>query len=160
MGAVKGIIRLVLTGSLAAALVTSCDMQAAPQTDTYTVYKLMCCTKADTGHVWVPGTTVLLHWDVQTVTRTGGQPSHAVTITAVLTGPFTDVSALQQTSNASETVTGSIIASDPTLPPPTPPITTFVLPPTLPPGYYQLNLNWDYGGGPTGARTIVRVGAN
>ncbi len=160
MGAVKGIFRWVLAGCLAGTLVTSCDATAAPQTDTYTVYQLTCCTKADTEQVWLPGTKVILHWGVQTVTRTVGQPSHAVTITAVLTGPFADPSALQQVSNASETVTGSIITSDPTLPPPTPPITTFVLPPTLPPGYYLLNLNWDYGGGPTGARTIVRVGAH
>jgi hypothetical protein len=122
---------------------------------TYTAYNLTCCTQADIDRLWQPGTTVELHWMVESRTRikvldqvlfdVSSPPDHRVVITADLTG--------------AATVHGSVIAMDDRTPPSTTPVTTFLLPTDLPPGYYNLGLYWSYRDGGIGDPTnLVRVG--
>ena len=80
-------------------------------------------------------------------------------------GPNSDLAALKQlvlTEHANgddPAVQGSVIAMDDRTPPPTTPVTTFLLPTDLPPGYYDLYLICEYGDGGSGdPRNIVRVG--
>ena len=74
-------------------------------------------------------------------------------------GPYSGVTALKQASSAAHAVQGSTITMDDRTPPPTAQVTTLLLPADLRPGYYNLNLKWDFGGGSSaGAGSVVRVG--
>jgi hypothetical protein len=133
-------------------------------------YSLTCCTQADINRPWQPGTTVDLHWTVASDNLFDRvfdkNPTHKVFITALLSGPYSDLAGLKQIilvagagAGGSSAVHGSVIAMDDRTRPSTTPVTTFVLPADLPPGYYDLVLIWEDGNGGTGDPTnIVRVG--
>jgi hypothetical protein len=141
-----------------------------PSLVTDSTYGLTCCTQADINRAWQPGTTIDLHWTVESDNLFhrvfDKNPTHKVFITAQLSGPYSDLAGLKQiilTGGAgapgSATVNGSDIAMDDRTRPSTTPVTTFVLPADLPPGYYDLLLYWEDGNGGTGDPTIiVRVG--
>lgn len=151
-------LRWALALYLAVTLVTACGLPG-PNPVTYTAYQLTCCTKADIDRLWQPGTTVGLHWIVETASRTTIKPTHKVIIAAVLMGPYSEVTTLKQANGATHAVKGSIITTDDRTPSPIAQVTTFFLPPDLPPGYYKLNLKWDFGDGSSaGASSVVRVG--
>jgi hypothetical protein len=152
----------VVSGALLAFLVTD------------TGYDVTCCTQADIDRPWQPGTTVELHWTVETdspnlpdrVFDRFENPTHKVSITAVLSGPYSDRAAVNHAIQQGPTgdiptvtVLGSVTAMDDRTRPSTAPVTTFVLPADLPAGYYDLTLLWEDGNGGIGdPRNIVRVG--
>ena len=151
-------LRWALALLLAGTLVTACGLPGTSAV-TYTAYQLTCCTKADFDRPWQPGTTVQLHWIVETARRTTIKPTHKVVLTAVLVGPYSDVTTLKRASRVTHAVQGSIITSDDRTAPATDQVTTLLLPADLPHGYYRLNLKWDFGGGNSaGASSIVSVG--
>ena len=158
----KRVLRWTLVLLLPATLLSACWL---PGRTTYTAFNLTCCTKADLDRLWQPGTTVELHWMVESASVSKLNPTHRVSITAVLGGPYSDQDALkraiQQTPSgeATHAVQGSVIAMDDRAPPPTRPVTTFLLPTDLPPGYYDLTLIWvDQDGGTLDPLRSVRVG--
>ena len=138
-------------------------------------YSLTCCTQADINRPWQPGTTVDLHWTVESDNLLDRafdkceKPTHKVSITAFLSGPYSgDLAGLKQIiltggtlagEPTGATVHGSVIAMDDRTRPSTTPVTTFVLPADLPPGYYDITLIWEDGtGGTVDPTNIVRVG--
>ena len=143
---------------------------------TDSTYSLTCCTQADINRPWQPGTNVDLHWTVESESGANllldrvfeTNPTHKVSITALLSGPYSDLAGVKQNIQggsplgdhpATADVHGSVIAMDDRTRPSTTPVTTFVLPADLPPGYYDLILLWEDGNGGTGDPTnIVRVG--
>jgi hypothetical protein len=142
---------------------------------TDTGYDVTCCTQADIDQLWQPGTTMELHWTVVSdssynlpdrVFDRFENPTHKVFVTAFLSGPYSDPAAIKQimlTGGASaggiSDVRGSVTALDDRTRPSTAPVTTFVLPTDLTPGYYDLSLMWQDGnGGTVDPRNIVRVG--
>ena len=156
-GAVRRIVRWTLAFWLAGTVVTACGLPH-PNAVTYTAYQLTCCTKADVDQLWSPGTTVDLHWIVETASKTTINPTHKVVIAAVLAGPFSDATTLKHSAGATHAVQGSDLTFDDRTPPPDAEVTTFLLPPDLPPGYYSLNLKWDFGDGSSAAgSSVVRV---
>ena len=140
-------------------------MWLVPGLVTDSPYGLTCCTQADINRPWrpwQPGTTVDLHWTVESESGANlldrvfdkfENPTHKVFITALLSGPYSDL------AGDHPAVHGSVIAMDDRTRPSTTPVTTFVLPADLPPGYYDLILIWEDGNGGTGdPHNIVRVG--
>ena len=141
---------------------------------TDTGYDVTCCTHADIDRPWQPGTTVDLHWTVESdssnvldrVFDRFENPTHKVSIRAVLSGPYSDRAAVNQAiqpgpagDNPTVTVLGSVTPMDDRTRPSTTPVTKFVLPADLPAGYYDLTLLWEDGNGGTGdSSNIVRVG--
>jgi hypothetical protein len=151
-------LRSALALLLPVAFVTACG-SPGPTAVTYTGYYLTCCTQADLDQPWQPGTTVELTWIVKSASRTTVNPTHQAVASAALTGPYKDVATLKLASGATHTVQGSAVAMDDRTAPPTTPVTTFVLPADLPPGFYNLNVKWDYGDGSLAeGGSIVRVG--
>ena len=144
-----------------------------PRVFTDSPYSLTCCTQADINRPWQPGTTVDLHWTVESQSGANlfdrvfdkfENPTHQVYIRAFLSGPCT-VAGLKQIIRTGPcpgddySVQGSVIAMDDRTRPSPVPVTTFVLPADLPPGYYDLTLIWADGNGGIGdPRNIVRVG--
>jgi hypothetical protein len=142
----------------AGTLMTGCGM-LGPSPVTYTIYGLTCCAKADVEQVWQPGKEVDLHWIVESSTTTTVNPNHNVVITATLMGPYSDIPTLKRAIGATRTVQGTVIEMDDRVPPPDPAVSIFLLPADLPPGYYNLAFNTDFGGGNSaGGASIVRVG--
>ena len=135
-------------------------------------YSLTCCTRADINRPWQPGTTVDLHWTVKSDNLLDlvfdTNPTHKGFITALLSGPYSDLAGLKQSiltgtpagdHPAATSLHGSVIAMDDRTRPSTTPVTTFLLPTDLPPGYYNLGLYWSYRDGGIGDPTnFVRVG--
>jgi len=58
-------------------------------------YEYSCCQDSDLGAVHHPGEAVTLHWIVTAAPPTGTATAVPVTSSAVLTGPFPDVSTLK-----------------------------------------------------------------
>jgi hypothetical protein len=125
---------------------------------------LTCCTRADLDRLWQPGTTVELRWKVESAIVSKLNPTHRVSTTANLSGPYSDPAAVNQaiqrgSAGVMSSVQGSFIDMDDRAPPPTTPVTTFLLPADLPPGYYDLTLIWvDQDGDTIDPLRSVRVG--
>src|SRR5256885_7916727 len=88
--AVMRVMRRALAVVLPLTLLAACG-SPGPQPVTYTGYYLTCCVQADVDQVWQPNTTVDLHWIVESSVRTTVNPTHRVTATAALLGPYADV---------------------------------------------------------------------
>ena len=158
-GALGRLVHWTLALLLLATLVTACALPG-PTTVTYTAYRLTCCTQTDIDQVWRPGTTVELHWIVETSKATTVNPTHKLVTSATLLGPYSDVTTLKQAIGGTHAVQGSIITTDDRTPPDAGTVSTFLLPPDLPSGYYKLNIKSDFGdGGSAGGSSIVRVGS-
>lgn len=143
-----------------ASLLAACG-SLGPQPITYTAFQLTCCAKADIDQPWRPGTAVQLHWIIQQAPRTTTNPSHTVTISTVLTGPYPSVESLKASNVAARTVTGSVIQFDDRIRPNAEVATTFALPADLPAGFYRLDIKWDFGdGNSAGSGTVVQVGGS
>ena len=89
------------------------------RSNTYTAYNLTCCTKADIDRLWQPGTSVELHWMVESASVSKLNPTHRVSITANLSGPYSDQDSLkraiqQEIENplAKEILAGKFMAGD------------------------------------------------
>jgi hypothetical protein len=167
-------VRRVLRWTLVLLPATVLSVWLVPRLVTESPYSLTCCTQADINRPWQPGTTVDLHWTVESQSGANlldrvfdkfENPTHKVFVTAFLSGPYSDLAGLKQIIRTcpcpagDHSVQGSVIAMDDRTRPPTTPVTTFVLPADLPPGYYDLTLIWEDANGGTGdSHNIVRVG--
>src|SRR5229473_3226770 len=139
----------VTSSALALLLVAACGV-TGPNPVTYTAYQLTCCTQA--------GAEVDLHWTVESGTKTTVNPTHKVVVVVTLTGPYADVVTLKQAKGGTHVVQGSVITMDDRVPPAEPAVSIFLLPADLPPGYYNLAFNTDFGGGNSaGGASVVRV---
>jgi hypothetical protein len=139
-------------------LVAACSI-AGPTPTNYTAYQLTCCTQADIERDWQPGTSMNLHWIVQTAHVTTVNPTHRVVITAKLQGPHSDASNLKQSPAGGYDVSGSTITIDDRVPPSPETVMTFTLPAALPTGLYNLAIKWDLGDGSSAeGGSVVRVG--
>jgi hypothetical protein len=142
---------LVLTPLILAA----CGNAAQP-VGTYPTYRFTCCTGSDIKQVWHSGQTVDLHFMVETGPLTPDSAEHSLVLSASLSGAYADVATLKKAGGPA-LIQGPVIKT--TDRNPTPPLLSFVLPPDLPPGFYNLTIKWDSGGGnywSTGS--IVQVG--
>ena len=125
----------------------------------YTAFQLTCCTQADIDQLWQPGSTVELHWTVETSRVTTTDATHNALIVVTLSGPFPDVTTLKKSHGATNILQGSIIRMDDRTAPDPVPVTTFFLPADLPTGFYKLDFKTDFGGGGSeGGESVVRVG--
>ena len=80
---------------------------------------------------------------------------HAITLTAVLSGPFPSVAALKAGGTHSETlVASSLRVSDRT---PVSPVSTIALPTDVAAGWYNLVITIKAAGGNTGSATVIQV---
>jgi hypothetical protein len=90
-------------GSAAAALLavavlgTGCTSQSPVVGVQHARYEYSCCQDSDLGTLHHPGEEITLHWIVTAEPPTGFTTAVPVTLSAVLTGPFPDVSTLKTT---------------------------------------------------------------
>jgi hypothetical protein len=129
---------------MAATLLAGCASERNPDAVTYTGYYLICCTKGDIERLWQPGARVDLQLIPASSTRTTVNPTHKAKGTALLMGPYTDMTAANQVSDRIHVVHGSVITMDDRLKP-SAAFITLQLPADLPIGYYKLVTKWDFG---------------
>lgn len=125
----------ILLGTASAGCESSGPLVSAPQI-TFT-----CCSASITAKPWHPGQHLLIHWTEQGYTRAASGKKVAITLTAVLTGPYRTVMMLKA-ANARRLDSSRIIAS--ALPiaitrvTPTPPVSVIAIPAGAAPGFYNL----------------------
>ena len=125
----------------------------------YPVYQFTCCVKEDVEQSWRPGHTVELHWIVRQGAPSVSNVPHAVTLVATIYGPYADMETLKKGGGATNAVQGSVVKTNDRTPKPVP-VSTFILSPDLPPGYYNLTFTDDFGNGSSaGGAMVVRVGS-
>jgi len=120
-----------------------------------------CCSASVVATSWHPGQQLPVAW-----TRVGkvppGQSIQPVTLSAVMTGPFSSAAALKAAITRGSG--GSITASAPTITisqnPPRTPVSVITIPADAPPGFYNLEftLAFGLGGGSDSGASIITVG--
>jgi hypothetical protein len=124
---------------------------------TYPSSTFTCCPASDLSAPWQSGQQVTLHWQVQPGPATRDNLVHPLTITAVLAGPYPDLPSVKSNAAARKVPLLTLHTNDraASLPP-----STFMLPPDLTPGFYNLDFKFDSGGGNSyGGASIVRAAA-
>lgn len=150
--------RSVKTGVFVALFLLAPACGGTQPSITFPTYQYSCCPAQDVNQVWRPGATVELHWIVQQGTPAADTTPHPITLIATIKGPYTDVATLKKGAGATIIVQGSIIKTNDRRSGPAP-VSTFILPPDLAPGYYNLEFKDDFGGGNSmGGASIIQVG--
>jgi hypothetical protein len=140
---------------LAAVLLAACSSSALGQSyRTYASYGFSCCAVSDISSAWHPGQAITLHWTAQPGPSTIDARVSPIAITIELVGPYKDVTTLKSGQAGARTVLLATINTNDRVP--SLPASLFTLPVNLAPGLYNLELNYDYGGG-NGASTASVV---
>jgi hypothetical protein len=140
-------------------LVTGCTSQAPVVTVQHARYQYSCCQDGDVGTVHHPGEAITLHWIVTAAPATGSTAAVPVTLSAVLTGPFPDVSTLK-TAMASGSPPAALVAAadvQTTDRAGGAPTSTLRLPALAAAGFYDVRTTVASGGGDLSADGIIRV---
>ena len=97
-----------------------------------------------------------LQWTQESAGESSDSAQTAITLTAVLAGPFAKIDSLKGGDVAARTVRATPIST--TNGTPGSPVSTIPLPADLAPGYYNLTITNAGGSGSTSSATIVQVG--
>jgi len=144
---------------LAAVIVTGC---AAPTIHGSGVM-YTCCSESLVSAQWHPGQHMLVVW-ARTATVAAGHSFDPVTLTVVLTGPFTDVTALKaalskgQLNRRAGPVTVAAPAIRISRDAPRSVVSVVTIPQDAPSGFYNLQVSDRSRGGTVSAGTIITVG--
>jgi hypothetical protein len=140
----------------AAAALAACSPAGSSIATSYQRYTYTCCDGQDTQRVWHPGETFTLRWVAQPSGMTGDSAPQRVTLTAVMTGPYRDISALKSapsaaplTVSATPIVTTDLVDGNP--------VSSILLPVTLPAGFYNVVDAIELTGGQSSGATIIQV---
>jgi hypothetical protein len=146
---------LVVFAVVAGIGLVGCSSASGPSV-AYPRYQFSCCTNLDGLRVWHPGETMSLQWTQSSAGESSDSAQTAVTLTAVLAGPFAKVDSLKAGGAAARTVRATPVSTtDGTV---GSPASTIPLPADLAPGYYNLTITDTEGSGSTSSATIVQVG--
>lgn len=153
-------------GSAAAVLLavgmlgTGCTSQAPVVGVQHALYQYSCCQDSDLATVQRPGESITLHWIVTAAPPTGSATAVPVTLSAVLTGPFPDVSALKTAMASGSPPAAMVAAADvrTTDRAGGAPISTLRLPAAATAGFYDVRTTVASGGGTLSADGIIQVG--
>lgn len=148
--------RVVVVAGLAGIGLVGCSSGTGPSV-AYPRYQFACCASLDGLRVWHPGETMTLQWTQESAGESSHSAQVAITLTAVLAGPFAKVDALKGGGAATRTVRATPIST--TNGTPGSPVSTLPLPADLTPGYYNLTITNAEASGSTSSATIVQVGA-
>jgi hypothetical protein len=118
-----------------------------------------CCDDSVVSTRWHPGQQLTVGW-TRTATVPAGHHFEAVTLSAVLTGPFSHAAALKsaisQGHHGSLTVQSAkiTISRDP----PASAASVITIPASAPPGFYDLETTESSGGGTVAGESVITVG--
>jgi hypothetical protein len=118
-----------------------------------------CCDASVVSTRWHPGQQLPVSW-TRTATVPAGQRFPAVTLSAVLTGPFSKTAALKAAISQGHRGSLTTRAAKITISrdPPASVISVITIPASAPPGFYNLETSESSGGGTVSGATIITVG--
>jgi hypothetical protein len=147
--------RLVVGLAILAWVLGACTSSSQPSGPTYARYTYWCCSPGDMQG-WYPGKTVTLHWVVTSAAPSTEDRAVPVTLSAILTGPYSNVSSLKAGSPALTTLKLPPLIADSRLPSPL--TSTFTVPSNFAAGFYNLAFTDDFGNGNSwGGAGVVQV---
>src|SRR5215469_70178 len=141
-----------------AALITGCLLAGAIATGCTgptvhgTGVSYTCCSDTVVETTWHPGQQLPVVW-TRTTTVPAGEGFQPVTLSAVLTGPFRDATALKaamtkgQLDRGAGPVTAAAQQIQISRNPPRSPVSVITIPANAPPGMYNLQIRVSSGGG-------------
>jgi hypothetical protein len=145
----------VVATLVTAVLVSACSSPGSTIAIGYEHFRFTCCASSDVLQAWHPGHDVALHWIGENAGMSPDATPHAMTLTAVLTGPYASVAMLKAGGAHADTIAASPLqVSDRT---PGNPVSTFGLPIGLPVGWYNLAFKVRSQGGSVGGASVVQV---
>lgn len=118
-----------------------------------------CCEDSVAATRWHPGQQLRVAW-TRTATVPAGQHFQAVTLSAVLTGPFSTVTALKNAISQGHRGSLTARAAKITIShdPPVSAVSVIIVPASAPLGFYNLATIESSGGGTVTGGTIITVG--
>lgn len=139
-----------------ASSVAGCSPSGSTAIVAYAQFQFTCCANSEAlTHAWHPGQVITLQWSGETTGETATNARHPITLSAMVTGPYTSVAALKGGGAHAETLvaspmrvtdrTSGIVFS------------TITLPLDLPAGWYDLVTTIRSAGGSVGGATVIQV---
>lgn len=140
-------------------LAAACGGSTPNTVAVYPVYQFTCCVSEDVNQTWRPGQTIELRWIVKQGAPSVSSTPHPVTLFATMYGPYSDVESLKKAGGTGAwAIQGSVVKTNDRTS--SQPISTFILPSSLPPGYYNLMFADDFGSGHSAnGAMVIRVGS-
>lgn len=143
----RGLLVVLIAGTLAACA----TVPPATSGVNYQTFRYSCCQGGETQNAWHPGERYTLQWTAVPSGTTSVAAARPIVLRTRLTGPFATATDLKNTlaSGASTGGTRSVDGIPLQIDDRTESGVTSViqLPADLPPGYYNLDLTTDFGGG-------------
>ncbi|HEY6470993.1 MAG TPA: hypothetical protein VI434_14630 [Candidatus Dormibacteraeota bacterium] len=119
-------------------------------------FSFSCCAGLDAAPVAHAGETLTFRWNVETIGVSPDSLGSAVTLTAVLTGPYGSVALVKTGGDHSETISAAAIHA--TTEAPGDPVSTIDIPSDLPPGWYNVTFATRYqSGSRVSSGTVIEV---
>lgn len=155
----RGAVRGWLGFCVAAVTVAGCAPTPAPPSGgTAATFTYSCCRSADIDRVLHPGDVLVVHWIVSSGPPTGSETPLPVTLSASLTGAFTDAGQLKSTlSTSTPSPAASSSPVQTTDQAGGAPVSTIAIPADAAPGLYNLTTSVESGSGRLVGGSIVRV---
>src|SRR6202140_4219423 len=147
--------RLMVGLGVLAWVLGACTSASQPSGPSYALYTYWCCSPGDMQG-WYPGKTVRLHWVATSAAPSTEDRAVPVTLSAVLTGPYSDVTSLKAGSPALTTLNLPPLIADSRVRSPL--TSTFAVPSNFVAGFYSLAFTDDFGNGNSwGGASVAQV---
>ncbi len=142
--------------ALLASFVVGCSPSGPTGSVGYAQFQFMCCANSEAlTQVWHPGHVITLQWSAESTGVTPNNARHPITLSAIVTGPYTSVAALKRGGAHAETLVASPLrVTDRTS---GGAFSTIALPFDLPAGWYDLVTAIKSAGGSVGGATVIQV---
>lgn len=142
--------------ALPASFVVGCSPSGATGSVGYAQFQFMCCANSEAlTHAWHPGQVITLQWSAESTGVTATDARNPITLSAIVTGPYTSVAALKAGGTHAQTlVAPPMRVTDRTS---ENAFSTIALPFDLPAGWYDLVTAIKSAGGSVGGATVIQV---
>ena len=146
--------KVVAASFVVALSLAGCSSPNGDNVVRYQHFGFTCCAN-DLQQVWHAGEGTPLHWIAESSGWTADQTGHPITLTAVLTGPYSSVAVLKAGGQYTTRLAAQPLrVTDRTS---SDPLGSINLPVDLPGGWYNLVLTIESTGGRVGSATVVQV---
>ncbi len=148
--------KVLAFSALAASVVVGCSPSRPTASVSFQQFQFTCCANAEAlTRAWHPGQVMSLQWSAVSAGMTATDVQHGITLTAVLTGPYSSVAAVKARGPHSLTLSSSALrVTDRTS---GTEISTITLPVDLAAGWYDLVTSVASAGGRTEGATVLQV---
>lgn len=132
-------------------------MASSPAGPTSTGQAYTCCAAADVNRDYEPGQTLTIHWIVAPGKLSRDSSPRQIELNARLTGPYATVGDLKAAGDLAGELTFAAPPVRPSGQAGEQPVSSILIPPSAPAGYYNLVTSVTAPAGTTSGATVIRV---